>query len=309
MKKLLTSITGFLSKDLLDFTSSGKASPSDLSLRNLQNGLPSHLESNHDSGLRNRHQTILENYQQVAAKNANLGLADGPKGIPASDSIHLCEAEKNIVTGYEEAHKKVKSIFESYHQQVNHDLKEVRESLAIKDADDIKEKQLDQAKDNAKYEVGQKVPILSTQWKLRKHERSVEAVVSAIEEKHRQLTEEKQGFDSQYEDLMTHNYGQVPPIKKWMDSKRFFWILVGGLLAIEFGANFKAFQAYELGGTNITSLILGFVLAVLQAGGAKKAGSGFRRRQFLRGLGFLICLLYTSPSPRDATLSRMPSSA
>ena len=25
--------------------------------------------------------------------------------------------------------------------------------------------------------------------------------------------------------------------------------------------------------------------------------------------GMLICLLYTSPSPRDATLSRMPSSA
>ena len=25
--------------------------------------------------------------------------------------------------------------------------------------------------------------------------------------------------------------------------------------------------------------------------------------------GILICLLYTSPSPRDATLSRMPSSA
>ena len=30
------------------------------------------------------------------------------------------------------------------------------------------------------------------------------------------------------------------------------------------------------------------------------------------GIGFLdhmLCLLYTSPSPRDATLSRMPSSA
>ena len=27
------------------------------------------------------------------------------------------------------------------------------------------------------------------------------------------------------------------------------------------------------------------------------------------GLQFKICLLYTSPSPRDATLSRMPSSA
>ena len=27
------------------------------------------------------------------------------------------------------------------------------------------------------------------------------------------------------------------------------------------------------------------------------------------GAGFQVCLLYTSPSPRDATLSRMPSSA
>ena len=26
-------------------------------------------------------------------------------------------------------------------------------------------------------------------------------------------------------------------------------------------------------------------------------------------MGYMICLLYTSPSPRDATLSRMPSSA
>ena len=28
-----------------------------------------------------------------------------------------------------------------------------------------------------------------------------------------------------------------------------------------------------------------------------------------RALWFFFCLLYTSPSPRDATLSRMPSSA
>ena len=31
--------------------------------------------------------------------------------------------------------------------------------------------------------------------------------------------------------------------------------------------------------------------------------------EVLRGLLELVCLLYTSPSPRDATLSRMPSSA
>ena len=27
------------------------------------------------------------------------------------------------------------------------------------------------------------------------------------------------------------------------------------------------------------------------------------------GMSYMYCLLYTSPSPRDATLSRMPSSA
>ena len=31
--------------------------------------------------------------------------------------------------------------------------------------------------------------------------------------------------------------------------------------------------------------------------------------QFLRFISFTICLLYTSPSPRDGLLSRMPSSA
>ena len=33
----------------------------------------------------------------------------------------------------------------------------------------------------------------------------------------------------------------------------------------------------------------------------------FRRQQF--AIAIETCLLYTSPSPRDATLSRMPSSA
>ena len=32
-------------------------------------------------------------------------------------------------------------------------------------------------------------------------------------------------------------------------------------------------------------------------------------KSFLDGVGNAACLLYTSPSPRDATLSRMPSSA
>ena len=39
------------------------------------------------------------------------------------------------------------------------------------------------------------------------------------------------------------------------------------------------------------------------------AGSRKRRETAARGVGGGACLLYTSPSPRDGLLSRMPSSA
>ena len=47
----------------------------------------------------------------------------------------------------------------------------------------------------------------------------------------------------------------------------------------------------------------------------EKTGLQFERRDIIKGLTAVpavllyACLLYTSPSPRDATLSRMPSSA
>ena len=34
-----------------------------------------------------------------------------------------------------------------------------------------------------------------------------------------------------------------------------------------------------------------------------------REKMIGQSIGYRYCLLYTSPSPRDATLSRMPSSA
>ena len=54
------------------------------------------------------------------------------------------------------------------------------------------------------------------------------------------------------------------------------------------------------------------LLLTEEEGLLKLAASGARKpRSSLAAAGALtlICLLYTSPSPRDATLSRMPSSA
>ena len=47
---------------------------------------------------------------------------------------------------------------------------------------------------------------------------------------------------------------------------------------------------------------------VLHSFGAKVHGISLKPYD-RRGNLYKICLLYTSPSPRDATLSRMPSSA
>ena len=43
--------------------------------------------------------------------------------------------------------------------------------------------------------------------------------------------------------------------------------------------------------------------------GTEFDGHNFIKDAINMGANSLICLLYTSPSPRDATLSRMPSSA
>ena len=56
------------------------------------------------------------------------------------------------------------------------------------------------------------------------------------------------------------------------------------------------------------SLIHGEKLVYLENGEFLYSKSNYDRGQ-LSGERYIYCLLYTSPSPRDATLSRMPSSA
>ena len=44
-------------------------------------------------------------------------------------------------------------------------------------------------------------------------------------------------------------------------------------------------------------------------GGMAGTGATFESRHWGRDLKIVCCLLYTSPSPRDSRVSRMPSSA
>ena len=43
--------------------------------------------------------------------------------------------------------------------------------------------------------------------------------------------------------------------------------------------------------------------------GPKEWSTNFNHDEFIKEKGVVICLLYTSPSPRDSDTSRMPSSA
>ena len=60
-------------------------------------------------------------------------------------------------------------------------------------------------------------------------------------------------------------------------------------------------------------LVVNRLRAQLKVVAVKAPGFGDRRKAMLEDIAILtggtVCLLYTSPSPREATLSRMPSSA
>ena len=72
-------------------------------------------------------------------------------------------------------------------------------------------------------------------------------------------------------------------------------------------------------GLSLIELMIASVIGLVILGGAvtifssnsasSKLSTGMARVQDNGRVALDICLLYTSPSPRDATLSRMPSSA
>ena len=70
------------------------------------------------------------------------------------------------------------------------------------------------------------------------------------------------------------------------------WLFLARIIAGFFGASFTTGAAY-----------------IADVSSAEKRAQNFGLLGAAFGLGFIICLLYTSPSPRDSDSSRMPSSA
>ena len=58
-----------------------------------------------------------------------------------------------------------------------------------------------------------------------------------------------------------------------------------------------------------SNAVISIIAVMIIGAGLDKTGLMSRLATFILKKGGKTCLLYTSPSPRDATLSRMPSSA
>ena len=87
------------------------------------------------------------------------------------------------------------------------------------------------------------------------------------------------------------------------DRTKYFLPIFVGVLAFGEGMNANLFFAMMAG----AMLALYMTLRLMQVSAERKD-----KRQTFVPFGKVkvyVCLLYTSPSPRDATLSRMPSSA
>ena len=90
------------------------------------------------------------------------------------------------------------------------------------------------------------------------------------------------------------------------------WLLLD--LVVVLGSLYGAIVIGSESGTAALSALSPMTVAILLIGTAVIFSSQGLYRSVIRYMGQqavwdLVCLLYTSPSPRDATLSRMPSSA
>ena len=68
-------------------------------------------------------------------------------------------------------------------------------------------------------------------------------------------------------------------------------------------------NAIQIGETNTGAAVRGGKAKLLLLAADASDNARSRAEGFTRGRSVLTCLLYTSPSPRDRTRSRMPSSA
>ena len=82
---------------------------------------------------------------------------------------------------------------------------------------------------------------------------------------------------------------------KWPDSEHAIYVTINDVLANGTRRPFEVFiNSKNMEHFAWTVALTRMISAVFRRGG---------------DVSFVVCLLYTSPSPRDATLSRMPSSA
>lgn len=237
---------------------------------------PLQLTVKDDAGLSkssHQNQRILQDFKAGLEHVAEKGMTDGVNDHSPT------EREEAMNRKQEEAASKLKHNFLEVHEKAEKAIHKIKSRQSeVKDKEDYLKK-LTQAKQDAvskaKYEI--KLPHLDIRLAaiIKKH-RTVNGVVSALQESLRHFEEKQNILENSYQKLL-NAYQRIPPLKKFYDHQWAFYAIITLLSCLEIGVNLNAFQSVGLGENNFIATGLAIFFVVIQAGCAESLGFAWRK--------------------------------
>ncbi|MCG8328567.1 MAG: hypothetical protein MI974_12820 [Chitinophagales bacterium] len=231
---------------------------------------------------------LLQHYKEELQRLADRGGVEGAKGLPRVEEVPG-STEREII----QAAGKARQELDHHNAVVMLALeRKIQEAKSGLEEPPDKEKLLQELKPK-------KRQLLVAANLYSPTQQTVAAKIAELEEENRQLEERLDDCNAEHHQLLTTDYGGIPPRRHWYHRRGIFISLLVMLFIVEIQVNFYSFMSQGFGDTNLTALLLGFFFAALQGYSAERLGFAWQNGQKIHiwiSLGFtiLFCLLMSA---------------